>query len=170
MLLPIRRANFKVSEFIAFLNGIGAEIGVPTNIYEVVRYKAFTADSKKALTHIVYAKESGALTYTGASADHYRAYLEGIEPDIEERKARRLKNTSAVRAKLLKRDGECCWYCGGLLASAESNVEHLIPISAGGNNALANLVLTHNACNTKAGNLPLAGKLELRAKLRGVTA
>jgi hypothetical protein len=167
---PVRRQQFKLAEFATWLAENGAEVGMPTNAYEVIRYRAFWQGSGKAVTHIVYTKESGLLTYMGGSRDHYEAFLHGDSlpdevPTLDEKRVRRLKKTGAIREKLRKRDGDCCWFCGGLLASAESNVEHLINISDGGTNALSNLVLAHTACNTLAGNAPLAKKLELRAKL-----
>jgi len=112
--------------------------------------------------HIVYMKATGIVTYTGLSRDHYEAFM-GQEPN---RPVKRPKSTGPIKHKLRKRDGDCCWFCGGLMASAEGSIEHLIPISDGGTNALANLVLAHVPCNQKAGNLPLGKKLELRAKLR----
>lgn len=175
MSAPVLRSKLKADEFAAYLARNGAEVGVPTNGYEVIRYRAFWQDSGRATTHIIYTKESGLLTYTGGSKDHYEAFMAGeplpeVAATLDEKRTRRLKNTSSVRAQLRKRDGDCCWFCGGLLESAESNVEHLINISDGGTNALPNLVLAHTACNTMAGNLPLAKKLELRAKLRASTA
>lgn len=171
MSAPVRRKQFKTAEFAAYLAQNGADIGVPTNGYEMIRYKAFWEGSQKAQTHIVYTRDNGLLTYTGASREHYEAFQAGdplpeSAATVDEKRVRRSKNTSGIRQKLRQRDGDCCWYCGGLLASAESNVEHLINISDGGTNALANLVLTHTACNTKAGNQPLAKKLELRGRLR----
>lgn len=168
--IPVRRDRFDLAGFAAWLAEEGAEVGHPSNPYEVIRYRAFWQGSTKALTHIVYAKSGGLLTYTGGSRSHYEAFLASDvmpenEPTVEEKRVRRLNKTGPVRVKLRQRDGDCCWFCGGLLESAESNIEHLIPISQGGTNALANLVLTHTACNTKAGNLNVAKKLELRAKL-----
>lgn len=169
---PARRRQLKLDAFAAWLAENGAEVGIPTNPYEVVRYRAFWDGSQKAITHLIYTKESGLLTYTGGSKAHYEAFLAGDHlPDTqaeatEGKRVRRVKNTAAIRAQLLARDGDCCWFCGKLLAAAESNVEHLIAISQGGTNALANLILAHNECNTKAGNMPVHKKLELRAKLR----
>ena len=175
MSAPIRRKQFKTADFAAWLAQNGADIGTPTNGYEVIRYKAFWQGSQKAATHIVYAKESGLLTYTGASREHYEAFEAGdalpeFAPTLDEKRVRRTKNTAAIREKLRKRDGDCCWYCGDTFTPFDSNVEHLINISDGGTNALANLVLTHTACNTKAGNMPLAKKLELRGRLRSAAA
>lgn len=169
---PVRSNAFKVAQFAAYLAQNGAEVGKPTNSYEVIRYRAFWQDSQAAVTHIVYTKDNGLLTYTKGSRDHYEAFLNGEPlPDhavtLDEKRVTRMRSQrkGAIREQLRKRDGDCCWYCGGLLESAESNIEHLISISDGGTNALANLVLAHTDCNTKAGNMPLAKKLELRARL-----
>jgi hypothetical protein len=171
MTTPVRRKQFKAAEFAAYLAQNGAEIGVPTNAYEVIRYKAFWQGSAYAMTHIVYSKDSGLLTYTGGTREHYEAFMHGDPlPDapatLDERKARRVKNTAGVRKQLRQRDGDNCWFCGDALELAPHNIEHLINISDGGTNALANLVLAHTDCNTKAGNKTLAQKLELRAALR----
>lgn len=163
--LPIRRHSFRAADFAAYLAASGAEIGTPTNVYEVIRYKAFWQGGKKAITHIVYAKENGLLTYTGGSADHYRAFQSAGSIEVDESRVRR-KALGHLRPKLVARDGDECWYCAGGLDAEPSNVEHLINVSDGGTNALANLVMAHVGCNTKAGNMPLARKLELRAELR----
>ena len=172
---PVRRQQFKVDAFAAWLAENGAEICLPTNGYEVIRYRAFWDGSSKAITHIVYTKESGLLTYMGGSRDHYEAFLAGDSlPDtqaeaLEEKRVRRVKNTAAIRVKLRKRDGDLCWFCGRSMTSFDSNIEHLIAVSHGGTNALANLVLAHTECNTRAGNMPVHKKLELRAKLHATT-
>lgn len=167
MSVPVRRQQFQLAEFATYLAQSGAEVGIPTNVYEVIRYRAFQQGSKKAETHIVYAKENGLLTYTGGSRQHYEAFLcdEGVLAPTKKPAPITSQRRRTIREALRKRDGDCCWYCGGLLESAESNIEHLISRSDGGTNALSNLVMAHTACNTKAGNLPLAKKLELRAKL-----
>lgn len=168
---PVRCKQFHTAEFAAYLAQNGAEVGVPTNGYEVIRYKAFWQGSQKAMTHIVYTRENGMLTYTGASREHYEAFQAGDPlPDtaatLDEKRTRRIKNTSAIRQRLRERDGECCWFCGSATTATDSNVEHLINISDGGTNALANLVLAHVECNRRAGNATLAQKLDLRAQLR----
>jgi hypothetical protein len=171
MSAPVRSKQFKTADFAAYLAQNGAEVGIPTNGYEVIRYKAFWQGSQKAQTHIVYTRDNGLLTYTGASREHYEAFQAGdalpeTEATLDEKRVRRIKNTSGIRQKLRDRDGDHCWFCGGHTTATDSNVEHLINISDGGTNALANLVLAHTDCNTKAGNMTLAKKLELRAELR----
>lgn len=75
--LPVRVAQFDVQGFVAWLAKNGAEIGIPTNAYEVTRYRAYSDGEKAARTHIIYAKESGLLTWPGETRRHYEAFLAG---------------------------------------------------------------------------------------------
>lgn len=181
--LPVRRAQCKTADFAAWLARNGAEVGTPTNPYEVIRYRAYHGDSKRAETHIVYAKETGLLTFTGASREHYILFATGAEmpqpsagnppsgwvrPDGGPfRKDAQPKATAQAkrRQRLIDRDGSDCWFCGRPLGE-DITFEHLVPKSDGGFNKLANLALAHAACNKRAGNLPLVKKIELRAEMR----
>jgi hypothetical protein len=168
---PVRRNQFKLADFAAYLAKHGAEVGAPTNPYEVIRYRAFWQGSAKAVTHIVYTKENGLLTYMGGARQHYQAFLDGDDlPDTQEeadtaKRAGRIQRSQSIRTRLLARDGDECWFCGDALGE-DCTIEHLIPRVAGGTNALVNLALAHGACNRKADDWPLARKLELRASLR----
>lgn len=168
---PVRRAQFKVGDFAAWLASQGAEIGQPTNPYELIRYRAFWQGSAKAATHIVYTKDNGLLTYMGGSRAHYQAFLDGESlPDTQEeadtsKRANRIKASQSIRTKLLKRDGDGCWFCGVPMGE-DCTIEHLIPRVAGGTNSIVNLALAHRLCNQRADDWPLARKLELRAELR----
>ncbi|MBO9624130.1 MAG: HNH endonuclease [Sphingomonas sp.] len=184
--LPIRRAQFKTAAFLAWLAENGAEVGTPTNLYEVVRYRAYHAGSVKALTHIVYAKESGLLNFQGASAEHYGLFQAGLtfgrglalaapgagnqleaasapkptvkQGDDESKAARR-------RAKLLARDGDECWFCGRAMGD-DCTIEHLVARSKGGVNHLDNYALAHRACNNAAADKPLVEKIAMRERAR----
>jgi 5-methylcytosine-specific restriction endonuclease McrA len=55
--------------------------------------------------------------------------------------------------------GSGCFLCGGEMgprgtAPDSSTIEHVIPRSAGGSNALGNIVLAHRSCNEAAGSRP----------------
>lgn len=175
--VPIRRSQFQLQQFVAWLASEGAEVGVPTNAYEVVRYKAYWRGTSKAATHIVYAKESGLLTWTGGSLGHYRAFLAGTPidelPNAQPAKERELNAKppshralkQAKRDRLAERDGDDCWFCGKALGD-DRTIEHLVPKSKGGPNSLANYVLAHEACNRRAADLPLAAKITLREEMR----
>lgn len=177
--LPIRDRQFKTADFLAWLARNGAEIGTPTNRYEVVRYRAYETGARKAATHIVYAKETGLLTWTGSSMDHYRVFLAGgalpdrAMPADQPVAASPASETSGVtarrRKRIMQRDGSDCWFCGKPLGDDET-LEHLVPQSRGGGNDSANCVLAHAVCNQKAANLSLSEKVELRSQLRRVMA
>lgn len=168
---PVRRQQFKTADFAAWLAANGAEVGQPTNPYELIRYRAFWQGASKAVTHIVYTKDNGLLTYMGGSRAHYQAFLDGDSlPDTQDeadtsKRVNRVRQSQSIRKSLLKRDGDACWFCGDAMGD-DCTIEHLIPRVAGGTNALVNLALAHRLCNQRADDWPLARKLELRSELR----
>lgn len=179
--LPIRRNQLRVGDFASWLASNGAEVGKPTNPYEVIRYRAYWHGSAKAVTHVVYAKESGLLTFTSGSREHYEAFLAGApmatqvpraEPptDPRGRSDEHITKNEKLRRKLRERDGDQCWFCGRVLGG-DCTLEHLMPKSKGGPNAADNYALAHKACNHAAADLPLVQKIALREKMRtGVSA
>lgn len=176
--LPVRRQQFQTAEFAAWLAEQGAEVGTPTNMYEVIRYRAYHDGSAKAVTHIVYAKETGLLTFTGGSQSHYLQFVTGCQlyPQTPPSKKAVLgfppspvepvSKAAKTRAKLLGRDGDECWFCGTAMGD-DCTIEHLVPKSRGGGNKLDNYALAHAACNQRAANMPLVKKIALRAEMRG---
>jgi hypothetical protein len=73
--------------------------------------------------------------------------------------------------RLRQRDGDDCWLCGNSMDfEAKPNTkkaptkEHLQSVSAGGTDALENLVLCHPGCNRQLGDRPRADKEKMRAK------
>jgi 5-methylcytosine-specific restriction endonuclease McrA len=179
--LPVRRKQFWTGEFANWLIANGAELGTPTNPYEVIRYRAYSAVSRRPLTHIVYAKENGLLNFQGSSREHYLAFLAGErKPSLNIPNLDRLQKsgksnpadkgvtpseTAKQRLKLLARDGDECWFCGKPMGE-DMTIEHLVPRSAGGGNKLANYALAHALCNHAAANKPLVEKIEMRAAMR----
>lgn len=192
-MVPIRRDKFDVQGFVAFLAGQGCEIGTPTNAYEVVRYRAYWRGSKRPVTHLVYAKENGLLTWMHGSQAHYLAFQDGSTisgnnppfvsqfdgPEAPEQIAARRPAMSPasptkskgmnLRAKLLKRDGDECWFCGAAMGD-DQTIEHLIAKARGGSNTLDNYALAHRKCNADAADLPLVDKLAMRERLRSAMA
>ena len=176
--MPIRRKDFDVQRFLAFVAEHGGEVGTPTNPYEVVRYRAYWRGTQTSSIHIVYAKENGLLTWTGGSQGHYRAFLDGTPmeqlpgADVWERSAEleaKLKSpkrskSAITRENLRERDGDDCWFCGAPMGD-DCTIEHLIPKSKGGRDSLSNYALAHLKCNNDAANLPLVQKIALRATL-----
>jgi len=40
-----------------------------------------------------------------------------------------------------------CWVCGEPVAAADATLEHIKPLSEGGNSHIENLAISHDACN-----------------------
>jgi len=173
-----------IPAFLAWLTDYGAEIGRQTNPYEVVRYRAYWRASRKASTHIIYAKDNGLLTWTGASIEHFRAFLADERPGDSMRVAPKeplavpgfppepveaVSISARQRKRLRERDGDECWFCG-LPMGDDCTLEHLVPKSKGGSNALDNFALAHAKCNHAAADKPLVEKIAMRLQLRGVAA
>lgn len=173
--MPSRDHQIDVQAFAGWLAVGGAEIGVPTNPYELLRYRAYPTGATKMMTSIIYRKETGQITWTGASFRHYRQFLDGVPmicaPAEKPRSAPKAKpakgasKSEVTREKLIERDGDQCWFCG-LALGDDKTIEHLVPKSAGGRNTLANYALAHRACNNHAADMPLIEKIELRQRLR----
>lgn len=53
---------------------------------------------------------------------------------------------------LFGRDGSACMICGEELEEGDVTVDHIWPVSRGGNNRLENLQLAHQLCNSRRGN------------------
>lgn len=179
--IPVRRDQLRrqLQAFTAWLNANGAEIGIPSNPYEVLRYRAYWRNTRRAAVHIIYAKDNGLLTWTGGSLGHFRAFVDGLSidrsktADIKPAKVEGfppepvepVSDAQKRRAKLLARDGSQCWFCGQEMGR-DITIEHLIAKSHGGGNALANLVLAHAECNRIAANMSITKKVALRARLQ----
>ena len=44
-----------------------------------------------------------------------------------------------------------CWVCGQPVAPADATLEHIKPLSEGGNSHLENLAISHALCNQQRG-------------------
>jgi 5-methylcytosine-specific restriction endonuclease McrA len=76
-------------------------------------------------------------------------------------RARRTKKAPGAytRTQVAERDGRRCHLCGGRVDMALSGmdpagptIDHLLPLSVGGLDELANVALAHRACNIRKGN------------------
>ncbi len=56
---------------------------------------------------------------------------------------------------LMDRDNEVCHLCGEFVRWDQASVDHLIPISKGGEHSYANTKLAHMTCNKRRGAKPL---------------
>lgn len=57
----------------------------------------------------------------------------------------------SVRAEVISRDGRLCRYCNAKLMPSKITIDHVTPVSFGGNNNIDNLVVACSPCNMKKG-------------------
>lgn len=50
-----------------------------------------------------------------------------------------------IREEVVQRDGHCCVYCGN--TSGPFDIDHVLPWSRGGSNAVSNLAVSCSSCN-----------------------
>lgn len=72
----------------------------------------------------------------------------------------------SVRFEVLKRDSFSCQYCGSSAPSAVLHIDHIKPISKGGDNDIMNLVAACSDCNLGKSNIELDDKSAINAKKR----
>lgn len=73
--------------------------------------------------------------------------------DANRRARERAAFVEAVdRAVLYERDGGVCGICRRAVARRESSVDHIIPLSKGGEHSYANTRIAHLTCNLARGN------------------
>lgn len=68
--------------------------------------------------------------------------------------------------RLLKKRGNRCFYCGGVMSESTMTIEHLKPKAKGGTDKISNVYLAHESCNRAAGHKSVDEKLKLRAQMR----
>ena len=73
-------------------------------------------------------------------------------------KARRKRLPKRTKAMLLARQDHRCAICGGPISLLDAHVDHVVPIVAGGEDALHNLQLTHPNCNLRKGRRLIVGQ------------
>lgn len=77
------------------------------------------------------------------------------------RKPRNRGSSRRKLVRLLALQSNKCFYCGKEATPSNSNIDHVVPISAGGSRKFNNLVASHKDCNqSKADRLPTQDELE----------
>lgn len=65
-------------------------------------------------------------------------------------------NVKANRQKIFERDNYTCFYCKKLLTRFTATLDHIQPVSKGGDNSFNNLITACLHCNSRRGNAPVS--------------
>jgi len=76
-------------------------------------------------------------------------------PKIDPKKEADYYNIKENRLKIFERDNYLCYKCGKQLTRFSATLDHIQPISEGGDNSYDNLVTACLHCNSKRGAKPL---------------
>ncbi len=160
MMTPKKDRFAKFKEWIV---ARGAELMVPTNEWEAVRFRG------GGTTSIIYTSRSGNVTFTGEARAAWEAFEAGNISFRLTPRIRRTSRASVVVRTILERDGPRCFYCAEEFSDEiKPTKEHLVPITAGGPDHLGNLFLSCEPCNRDVGHRSAAEKVRYRdLKRRG---
>lgn len=75
-----------------------------------------------------------------------------MEYSMEEKNYKRA-NPRELKKKLIERDGSRCAYCGRVLDFDSCTIEHIIPVSYGGESTEENCIILCRECNAKAAGI-----------------
>jgi hypothetical protein len=78
-----------------------------------------------------------------------------VETPVDTKKELDFYNISDNRIKIFERDNFKCHYCGKLLTRFSATLDHIQPVSRGGDNSYDNLVTACLHCNSERGNKPV---------------
>lgn len=75
-----------------------------------------------------------------------------IPIEIDEKKEKDFYNVKENRYKIFERDGYKCHYCSKVLTKYSATLDHILPVSKGGDNAYDNLITACLHCNSQRTN------------------
>lgn len=152
-----KQITSKREQFRNWLAASGAQVLEPTNEWELVRFKAGDA------TGVIYWSLKGAITFTGPAGEAWAAFKGAHSWRAAPATKRRGKSSVTIQA-IRARDGGHCFFCLRPVSVEDESEEHLVPITAGGPDHLANKFLAHRKCNADAGHLSAPEKIALHVK------
>jgi hypothetical protein len=146
----------KLEKFSAWLDANGAEVLQPTSEWEVLRFLTNKG------TSIIYVNKRGKLTLKGESYTAWESFKTS-KPWRAIPATTRKRSTPHVNA-IRHRDGNLCFFCQELVEQKDESVEHVVSVTHGGPNHLANFVLAHKKCNQEAGHMSAMEKVAIHVQ------
>ncbi len=140
--------------FADWLREQGADVLQPTNEYEFARFRAM------GMINVIYVRQSGVFSAQPFGMKCLAAFRKKANMAMGFTEARKSLNAS-MRATLLARDGNLCFFCAEPMQPGEVSIEHLVAKNKGGPDHTDNLVLAHEECNQRVGAMPLIKKIRI---------
>lgn len=149
----IQKVGPRLEKLKVWLSERGAEVLVPTNEFEVLRFR-----TQKGVS-VIYTKKNGAITFVGEAEVAWNAFMTAASWRANPATKRKPNSTelSAIRA----RDGDLCFYCQEHVDDSDASEEHLVSLTHGGPNHITNKFLAHRICNQRVGNLSAPEKIKV---------
>lgn len=93
----------------------------------------------------------------------YKFYKNVVVVGIKNNDKKIKRRTKGYSKKFLQKNSDTnCIYCKTKLNTENSSVDHIIPISKGGNNSQLNLVVVCRDCNNERGDLEFKTYLKIK--------
>ncbi len=83
------------------------------------------------------------------------AQIAAPPPPVDEKRDTDFYNIPENRLKVFERDGYLCCHCGVSLTRFSATLDHIQPVSRGGDHSYTNLTTSCLHCNSRRGNSPI---------------
>jgi HNH endonuclease len=87
------------------------------------------------------------------------AQPKSVPTPVDESRDTDFYNIPENRLRVFERDGYVCYKCGAHLTRFSATLDHIQPVSQGGDHSFANLVTSCLHCNSRRGNRPIMESL-----------
>lgn len=150
-----KQIRTKEEAFKEFLAARGAQVMVPTNEWELIRFVSGEG------TSIIYTNKEGGTTFIGEAMKAWTAFKTNNTWRATPA-TKRIRRSSVTLQTIRKRDGDLCFYCQQPVSVADESEEHLVALTDGGPQHISNKFLAHRICNSDVGHLSAVEKIRIR--------
>lgn len=147
----------KIGQFQSWLTARGAEVLMPVPGVELVKFR--TPRGHSCITF----KKNGIVTFQGEAEDAWKAFCLNLSWRAAP-KTKRKGTDHKICAAIRQRDGDLCFFCRQVVSLEDESEEHLISITHGGPDHIANKFLAHKLCNNQVGSLSAIEKIKIHTE------
>lgn len=148
----VKEIQPKLESFKAWLSARGAEVHVPKDDYELIRFK-----TEKG-TSVIYCKKNGETTFYGDAENAWDAFCN--DASWRARPPKKRSRNSEINT-IRQRDGDLCFVCRKYVEHKDESTEHLVALTHGGPEHISNKYLAHKVCNSRVGHLSAPEKIKI---------